>query len=219
MRKKNKTKLSPHYRFRAENKKTNRGAEGFHPASSSASFRANRQVVSNQGSANQVLSASSKYKCSPPSATRSFSDEACEAVRRYNQAESDARILSDDLSWLPSRNTRVHCDGVRLSCWGPLGSEWSHISFNHPLQGRDVMLLICFLLLPSDTLSGVLAGVDFFLCHLEFPVKVQLFWVCCCFFLLLSGCCYICCNHSDSFPCDADSQGHKIVQPASHRLH
>lgn len=102
-----------------------------------------------------MLSASSEDKCSLPLATRH------EAVRRCNQAQSDVRILSDDLSCLPSRHTGVHCDGVRVSYWGPLGREWSHIIFNHPLQGHDVMFLICFLLLPSDTLSGVLADGSF----------------------------------------------------------
>lgn len=166
-----------------------------------------------------MLSASSEDKCSPPSATKSFSDEAHEAVRRCHQAQSDERILSDDRSCLPSRHTGVHCDGVRVSHWAPLGREWSHISFNHPLQGRDVMFLICFLLLPSATLSGVLADGSFL--FVPFRVSRQstvvsglLF-----FFFLLLGCCYICCNHSDSFPCDADSQEHKIVQPPSHRLH
>lgn len=149
-----------------------------------------------------------------------FSDEAHEAVRRCNQAQSDVRILSDDLSCLPSRHTGVHCDGVRVSYWGPLGREWSHIIFNHPLQGHDVMFLICFLLLPCATLSGVLADGSFL--FVPFRVSRQstvvsglLFFI----FLLLLGCCYICCNHSDSFPCDADSQEHKIVQPPSHRLH
>lgn len=84
-------KLVPHYKCRlALSTKTNRGVGGFHPASSSASFRANQQVVFNEGSANQVLSASSEDKCAPSSARAALptrrtrqSDNVIELNRMY----------------------------------------------------------------------------------------------------------------------------------------
>lgn len=101
------------------------------------------------------------------------------AVRRCNQAEADVRILSDGLSCLPPGYTLTALWWVCVCYWGPLGGEWSHISFNYSLQGCDVMFLICFLLLPSPTLSRVLAASSFIFVPFSFPSKYS----CLCFFL------------------------------------
>lgn len=150
-----------------------------------------------------MLLASSEDNCLVPSTTQSGCDETQQAVRRCN-------VFYPMISFVYHQAAQ---DCTVMSVYLLLGSPGLWMVPSVLITHFRAVMLGC------DGLSNFVGSpswLAFFLCYSEFSLKVQFFLGC---FFLFSESCYICCNHSDSFPCEADSQERTIVQPLSHRLH